>query len=99
MLEKGELFKMNKCPNCGEETISDYKKFMLGPGRTIDCPNCNAKISVSWWTMVMLLVVLIVIFTLDDLVSMGVYAAVSMATIGLYLVVHKLFVPLVVKKD
>ena len=90
---------MNKCPSCGEETISDFSKFMLGPGRSIDCPNCHARISISWWTMVLLLVVLAVIFTLDNLVSMGIYLTVSISTIGLYLVIHKFFVPLVVRKE
>ncbi len=90
---------MNKCPNCGEETISNFSKFMLGPGRTIECKNCHEEISVSWWTMVLLLVVLMVMFSIDDRISMASYTVISLGLIVAYLLIHKYFIKLVVKKD
>ncbi len=90
---------MNKCPNCGELTISNYKKFMLGPGRTIECPSCKARISVSWWTMALLLGMLMIMFTIDDLLSSGVYTIVALGVMGVYLFIHKHFIPLEVRKD
>jgi len=90
---------MNKCPNCGEATISNYKKFMLGPGRTIECPGCKARISVSWWTMALLLGMLMIMFTIDDMLSSGVYTIVALGLMGVYMFIHKNFIPLEVRKD
>ncbi len=37
-----------KCPNCGSRSITYWQKQFLGPGRTIPCRECGARISVSW---------------------------------------------------
>lgn len=54
------------CPNCDEPTISYWRKQFLGPARSIRCSSCNAKISVSWasgfLSMLLLLVHTVVAF-------------------------------------
>ena len=37
-----------KCPNCDRPSIGYWQKQFLGPGRTIPCKLCGARISVSW---------------------------------------------------
>lgn len=43
-----------KCPNCHEKTISYWKKLWMAPARATECPNCQAEISISFWTMLQL---------------------------------------------
>ena len=37
-----------ECPHCRHASIGWWRKQVLGPARTISCPNCAASVSVSW---------------------------------------------------
>jgi hypothetical protein len=36
-----------ECPRCREKSVSIWVSMLLGPFRTIICPNCGARIGVS----------------------------------------------------
>jgi len=38
---------MIKCPQCSEPTFSFWKKFCIGPLRTVKCKACKRKVGVS----------------------------------------------------
>ncbi len=88
---------MYNCPKCGEETISSFRKLMLGPGRTIRCSNCNSRISVSWWTWIIFVGVLSFTFVLRDILDPGVDFALTVVLLGLDLYIHMKYIPLVVR--
>lgn len=85
---------MQKCPNCGEKTITNLSKFMLGPGRTIECRNCKARVSISWYTMLIMLPI-IVLNLLDIPYSFEAF----IATMIVYTYIHWKFIPLRVRKS
>ena len=35
------------CPNCKQPSFSAWRKQLMGPGRTISCRRCGARVSVS----------------------------------------------------
>ena len=89
---------MQKCPKCGEETISNSDKFMLGPGRTIECSNCKARVSVSWYTMLILVGIIVVLNLISTMFDRGVGLVIFAALMIVYTYVQWKFIPLVVRK-
>jgi hypothetical protein len=84
------------CPNCGNETISAWRKFSLGPAISTRCKQCGAKVSVSWRSLLGLLPLLLSFFVATHLGNFwGVVAAV--AAFAFYAVYHQFYVPLVRK--
>ena len=45
---------MQKCPNCGEKTIKNSSKFLSGPAIIIECSNCKSRVSISWYSLLIL---------------------------------------------
>lgn len=90
---------MYKCPKCGEETISKFNKFMLGPGRTIRCSNCNSRVSVSWWTLVIFISVYIGIWIVKEFINPRITIIPAMVLMGCCLFVHMYFIPLELRKE
>lgn len=89
---------MHKCPNCGEETISNLSKLMLGPGRTIQCKSCNSRVSVSWWSSVIFIIFLIGIYSMKSILDIQLTMVLGTLLMVLYLLIHLFFIPLEVRK-
>ena len=45
----GDIVKAFKCPNCGEETISLYKKAFLDIRSTYKCKKCGCSYGPGWY--------------------------------------------------
>ncbi len=52
----------NQCPSCKQEAMGWFKKVTLGPGRTVACQNCNARVTVPVWTIVAVVPIVAAIF-------------------------------------
>jgi len=89
---------MQRCPNCEEETISNLSKFMLGPGRTIECGNCKARISVSWYTLLIVIVIIVLINQINNTYDSGESWMIFVALMIVYTYIHWKFIPLRVRK-
>ena len=37
---------MNKCPHCDTDSVSFWRKQILGPGRSIECQRCKKRVGV-----------------------------------------------------
>lgn len=56
---------MNECPNCGQQAMGWLKKSTLGPARSVQCANCGHKVSVPWWSILIVLPMVAPIFVLE----------------------------------
>ncbi len=79
---------MNECPSCNHEAMGMLKKMTLGPARTVRCKNCNTKLSVPYWTMIIVLPVILIVF----LPSIDLWMALLLMTV--FLAAMWIFVPL-----
>jgi len=90
---------MQKCPNCGEETITNLSKFRLGPAGTIECNNCKASVSISWYMMLFVIGIIVVLNLISDMygpiVGWVIFAALMLA----YTYIMWKFIPLRVRKS
>lgn len=85
---------MKKCPNCGNDTISNLSKFFLGPATEIKCKECGARITVPMKSLLLFLPYLIVCwigFMLGDIVRIPMIIGISVLFVWIY---YK-YVPLV----
>lgn len=82
----------NQCPKCNQEAMGWLKKVTLGPGRTVACQNCGARVTVPVWTMVAVVPIVASIFLFNG-------SAFIIALIVLTLVMSAVwaYVPLVEK--
>lgn len=98
-----------QCPHCNRPTISFWRKQFLGPARRISCPECAAKISVSWksfWPIVIALTLpgILQLFIGEE-IRRSVGHPLSLALVVLYFLFimaiiipyHHFFVPLEVR--
>ena len=98
-----------ECPHCRQTSISWWRKQVLGPARTISCPDCAASISVSWKHAIPIIItpVLAVLFIgfigpiIRDQVAPawafalnGLVVVLTLVVIGIY---HHFLVPLEVR--
>lgn len=90
---------MQKCPKCGEDTISKFDKLMLGPGRTILCNKCKSKISVSWWTWVFFVLILLSTRIINQYMDPQITFVLTLILMGGYLYIHYRFVPLELRRN
>jgi len=90
---------MQDCPFCGEKTISNFSKFMLGPARSIICSNCKSKISISWWSMVLVLMYIVLMRTIMSLNDSGLSLFLLILSLIPYGIAHFHLVPLVVRES
>lgn len=88
---------MQKCPICGENTISDMSKLSLGPARSITCSKCGSKISISWWALVAMLIFMIPLLNYMNSNESTISLIIFLVSIIAYLFVHLKLVPLVVR--
>ena len=45
------------CPHCGERTFSLWRRFGIGPARTVRCSSCGGRVGVSpvaWLAVVLI---------------------------------------------
>lgn len=91
---------MNKCPSCNEMTITNYQKVNLGPLTEVECPNCNANISMPWIALLYKLgyfaLMIICIFYFDF--ELFEFVAFLLGVMGLDSYTRFKFVPLIIKK-
>jgi len=57
VLVKGE--NMLECPNCKEKSIKKSTKFWLGPAKKTVCSNCKSCLSISWWSLVIFIMLIV----------------------------------------
>ena len=57
---------MYRCPHCNEPTISRMDKFLMGSARTKQCSNCNGDWSISWMSMLWILVFITITLMTHD---------------------------------
>ena len=92
--------KLN-CPNCETPSFSVWQKQFLGPGRTIACKECGARISVSWMSFlpILLLVAAFPVISAFGLLQHGIAKFLGVAALLLLAVViyQHFMVPLVVR--
>ena len=89
---------MQKCPNCGEETISNWSKFMSGPARVIKCSNCNASVSISWYTFFCMMGIIAGVSVFRDKIDEIMYMCLFIFAMFVYTYIHYKFIPLRVRK-
>lgn len=89
---------MLECPNCKEKTIPKFKKFWLGPARSIRCEHCDCKVSIPYWSLLIVPIYLGGMLMLPrlDFPAFVTIALVIIGCIGMTYF-HYRFVPLVVK--
>ncbi len=89
------------CPNCTEPSFSVWQKQFLGPGRSISCKKCGARISVSWirFIPVLLLVAAFPVISAFGLLQHGVTKFLGVAALLLLAVMiyQHYLVPLIVR--
>lgn len=86
-----KIIKMLTCPNCGQRSISAWRKQFVGPLRTICCPNCNATISVGWLqsailngVLVLFPIILMVLVINKGFVKAAIFALLALPVVGAY---------------
>ena len=55
---------MNKCPHCGKQAMSFWKKCLLGPARSTNCQACGNMVGVPWSYSSIAFLPLILVFIL-----------------------------------
>lgn len=89
---------MDQCPNCKEKNISLGTKIMAGPTRTILCTKCGALLTVPWYSMLLTLSMVVLIFWFSKALTIDMYMLSSMIVIGAYAFVKYKLVPLKIRK-
>ena len=46
---------MLTCPHCGEQAVSVWTKMALGPTTSVRCRHCRKPVSVSRWSIALIL--------------------------------------------
>lgn len=88
---------MLECPNCKKKTIRNFEKLMLGPSGTIRCKNCDAKISISWWSFVVFGFVLVSLWFTKDKLERAVFIPSMLVAWCIYFYIHMKYIPLVIR--
>jgi len=55
-VDKQKNAKYLQCPYCNNRAMSAMGKFMLGPARSVKCQSCAKRVSVSWASMISIVV-------------------------------------------
>ena len=42
---------MQRCPHCGEDGISGFRRLCLGPALPARCSHCGGRVGVPWWSL------------------------------------------------
>jgi len=64
--------RMYNCPHCNKPTIKRVTKFFMGSARTAKCSSCNGDWSISWVSMLWIMILIIpVLFTSNILLQVG----------------------------
>ena len=99
----------SKCPHCEQRSFKWTRKLFLGPGRTIECPECGAKVSVSWasfWINMSVVIPLLILNAVygDELraavgraATIGTVVAIGLVLLTVSLVFQHRYVDLVVR--
>ena len=86
---------MRKCPYCGQEALSAFRKAVLGPMRSVPCKSCGKRISVHprsiWVLMPFLAGIGIAIYLEGSPLGIAAIVAGAIAMFAL----HEYLVPLV----
>ncbi|WP_405226043.1 hypothetical protein [Lentisalinibacter sediminis] len=102
---RSEVKKLD-CPHCKNPTISWLRKQFLGPARSIRCPECAAKISVSRKNSYREIVALVIVvaslayFGAEIRNLLGIAYATTLVAVPFVLAIgiyHHFFVPLEVR--
>ncbi len=83
---------MYDCPHCGKTAMSWLTKSFLGPGRSVKCRECGKRVSVSWWSMIVI-VPLIIGLVVGGSIAIVVWIAGMVIAVAVQL----FFVPLVAR--
>lgn len=89
---------MQKCPNCSKYTISNWDKCMHGPARMIECSNCKASLSLSWYSMVFVFAIIAALNILSSYVVRDLYLIIFLSSLVIYAIVAYRFIPLRIRK-
>lgn len=71
---------------------------MLGPARNVVCSHCHSNVSVSWSSVVVLMVFMIPMISLVSSRQSGMSLFILILSLIPYSIVHFKFIPLVVRK-
>jgi prepilin signal peptidase PulO-like enzyme (type II secretory pathway) len=86
-----------ECPHCHERAIPLWRKMCLGPATRATCPNCGARYSVPYSSMMAVIPFLIAIIAARAAPSLAVGAVVLVVGALVMSWIHYKFVPLIEK--
>ena len=89
---------MFKCPHCGKETISIWKKLTLDPRYKYKCDDCDGKINIPYMlyiTFCLLLLVVVYILKVNIKLDWGYTILITILVAILLEVINVLFVPII----
>ena len=89
---------MLNCPACHKLTISKGQKFFTGPLGHFACPECQAELSVSWYSSLSMVVFLVILAGLSQHASTLKRVVTYVVGVAAYMTIHMLLVPLVARK-
>jgi len=92
--------RMYVCPQCGQKTISASVKSHLGVAKTVNCPNCGAKLGVPLWSFFYTILIIFLLPVISLFFGFGFLFFALLMIPGVYLATafHVRFVPLIVKR-
>lgn len=87
-----------KCPNCHQATISYWKKFWMAPARATECSNCQAEISIPFWILFELPVLLaVLVYTMRFSSDYKPFSPIWLFVLVVYTIISLFLNPLIVK--
>ncbi len=79
-------------PHCHNRSFTWMQKQFLGPARKIECPDCGAKVSVSWQSLWVYMAILVPSIVVYQIFKEDLNAAIGKAgTIGLLMAVGAVY--------
>lgn len=89
---------MDQCPNCKAKNIKIGTKVMVGPTRSILCTQCGALLTVPWYSILLTIMMVGLIFWFSKALTIDMYMLSSMIVIAAYVFIKLKLVPLKIRK-